>query len=128
MIVFITNGEMILYGIDNINEKLDKIIESLNLQKQDFELKLIMSEAITNAFIHGNNSNRSKPIVVKWELNEKFVNITVKDMGKKIGNLVINKDVEEDILSESGRGLNIISLYADEVKFSDSSIIIKKYY
>jgi len=126
--VFITNGEMILYGIDNINEKLDKIIESLNLQKQDFELKLIMSEAITNAFIHGNNSNRSKPIVVKWELNEKFVNITVKDMGKKIGNLVINKDVEEDILSESGRGLNIISLYADEVKFSDSSIIIKKYY
>lgn len=126
--MFITNGEMILYGIDNINEKLDKIIESLNLQKQDFELKLIMSEAITNAFIHGNNSNRSKPIVVKWELNEKFVNITVKDMGKKIGNLVINKDVEEDILSESGRGLNIISLYADEVKFSDSSIIIKKYY
>lgn len=126
--MFITDGKMILYGIDNINEKLDKIVESLNLQKQNFELKLIMSEAITNAFIHGNNSNKSKPIVVKWELNDKFVNITVKDSGKKLGDLVINKNVEEDILAESGRGLNIISLYADEVKFADSSIIMKKYY
>ena len=126
--MFITNGEMVLYGIDNINEKLDKIVESLNLQKQNFELKLIMSEAITNAFIHGNNSNKSKPIFVKWELNDEFVNITVKDSGKKLGDLVINKDVEEDILSESGRGLNIISLYADEVKFGENGIVMKKYY
>ncbi len=126
--MFITNGEMVLYGIDNINEKLDKIVESLNLQKQNFELKLIMSEAITNAFIHGNNSNKSKPIFVKWELDDEFVNITVKDSGKKLGDLVINKDVEEDILSESGRGLNIISLYADEVKFGESGIVMKKYY
>lgn len=126
--MFITNGEMVLYGIDNINEKLDKIVESLNLQKQNFELKLIMSEAITNAFIHGNNSNKSKPIFVKWELDDEFVNITVKDSGKKLGDLVINKDIEEDILSESGRGLNIISLYADEVKFGESGIVMKKYY
>ena len=126
--MFITNGEMVLYGIDNINEKLDKIVESLNLQKQNFELKLIMSEAITNAFIHGNNSNKSKPIFVKWELDDEFVNITVKESGKKLGDLVINKDVEEDILSESGRGLNIISLYADEVKFGESGIVMKKYY
>lgn len=41
---------------------------------------------------------------------------------------MINKDLEEDILSESGRGLNIISLYADEVKFGEDSIIMKKYY
>ena len=126
--MFITNGEMVLYGIDNINEKLDKIVDSLNLQKKNFELKLIMSEAITNAFIHGNNSNKSKPIFVKWELDDEFVNITVKDSGKKLGDLVINKDIEEDILSESGRGLNIISLYADEVKFGESGIVMKKYY
>lgn len=124
----ITNGKMVLYGIDNINEKLDKIIEFLNLKKQNFELKLILSEAITNAFIHGNNSNKSKPILVRWEMNDKFVNITVKDSGKKLGDLVINNDLEEGILSESGRGLNIISLYADEVKFGENSISMKKYY
>lgn len=124
----ITNGEMILYGIDNINEKLDEIIETLDLQKQCFELKLIMLEAITNAFIHGNNSDSSKAIVVKWELNDRFINIIVKDMGKKLEDLVINKDLGEEVLSESGRGLNIISLYADEVRFEGSSIIIKKYY
>ena len=126
--MFITNGEMVLYGIDNITEILDKIVESLNLQKQNFELELIMLEAITNAFIHGNNSNKSKPIFVKWELDDEFVNITVKDSGKKLGDLVINKDIEEDILSESGRGLNIISLYADEVKLGESGIVMKKYY
>ena len=55
-----TTNEVILYGIDNISEKLDGIIHSLNLEKQCFEIKLIMSEAIANAFIHGNNQDKDK--------------------------------------------------------------------
>ena len=56
------------YGIKNINEKLEEIIDSLSLCSKVFELKLIMCEAITNAFIHGNKKDSSKPIDVGWKL------------------------------------------------------------
>lgn len=121
-------GELVLYGLDNMNSKLDNIVENLNLQNQHFEIKLVISEAVNNAFVHGNNSDKNKPIHVKWEREEKNFTLTVTDCGIGIGNLEISKEINEDnILDESGRGLFIINCYADEVKCVDNSIIVKKY-
>lgn len=123
----ITNGKMVLYGINDINNKLESIIKSFHLKEQHFEIKLILSEAITNAFIHGNKKDASKPIRVKWEINSDFLCISVRDSGKKLGNVEINKNIGEDVLRENGRGLYIISSYADEVRFEEDSIIMKVY-
>ena len=121
-------GEVVFYGIDNISEKLDSIIKPLNLNKQYFEIKLIMSEAVNNAFIHGNNSEKNKPIHVKWEVKENLLRLDVADCGCGIKNLECYKEINEDnILNECGRGLYIINSYVDEVKFKGSSIIMKKY-
>lgn len=123
-----THGELVLYGLDNINSKLDNIIESLNLKESYFEIKLIISEAVNNAFAHGNNSDKSKPIYVKWELAEKTFILIVTDCGSGIRDLEMCSEINQDnILDESGRGLYIINSYADEVKFIENSIIIKKY-
>ena len=43
-------GKASFYGVDNINEKLDAIIKPLKLKKQYFEIKLIIMEAVNNAF------------------------------------------------------------------------------
>lgn len=61
-------GKVLLYGIDRISEKLDIIIQSLNLEKQCFEIKLIVTEAVNNAFIHGNKKDKSKPICIEGNL------------------------------------------------------------
>jgi serine/threonine-protein kinase RsbW len=122
------SGELVLYGLDNINNKLDNIIETLNLKNQYFEIKLVISEVVNNAFIHGNNSDRNKPIYVKCEVEEKKFILTVTDCGTGINNLEICNEINENnILDESGRGLYIINSYADEVKFINNSIIVKKY-
>ena len=60
--MLVTEGKVLFYGVDNISEKLDVIIKSLNLKKQYFEIKLIIVEAVNNAFIHGNNSDKNKSI------------------------------------------------------------------
>ena len=121
------SGELVLYGLDNINNKLDNIIEGLKLKEQYFEIKLVISEAVNNAFIHGNNSDKNKPIYVNWKLEEKNLILTVTDCGSGIRNLKICGEINENnILEESGRGLYIINSYADEVKIIDNSIIIKK--
>jgi len=123
-----TQGKVSFYGVDNISEKLDVIIKPLNLKKQYFEIKLIIIEAINNAFIHGNNSDKNKPISLQWEFKENLFIVSVTDCGDGVKNLNNNKEINEDnILEECGRGLYIISSYADEMKFEGNSIIIKKY-
>ncbi len=123
----VVNGEKTFYGIDNINDKLDSIMNALNLSKYIFEVKLIISEALTNAYIHGNDSDSNKPINVSWVINNDSLCIKVRDSGtNKKEKLDIKKDIDCDILSESGRGLFIISAYTDEVMFKDNEIIMKK--
>ena len=124
----VAKGEAIFYGIDNISEKLDRIIKPLNFEKQYFQIKLIIIEAVSNAFIHGNNGDKNKPICVQWELKENSLGIVVTDCGSGVKDLKIHKEIKEDnLLDEWGRGLYIISCYTDEVKIKGSSIIMKKY-
>lgn len=124
----VTKGEVVFYGIDDISKKLDNIIKTLNVDKQCFEIKLIMSEAVNNAFIHGNNSDKNKPISIQWEVKENFLEINVTDCGSGFKDLNIYREINEDnLFDERGRGLYIIGIYTDEVQFKGSSIIMKKY-
>jgi serine/threonine-protein kinase RsbW len=124
----VINGQVVLYGVDDINNTLDSIINMLNANEQYFEIKLIMFEAVNNAFVHGNNSDKNKPISIDWEIKENLLKIDVTDCGYGVNNFRINREITEDnILDECGRGLYIIDNYADEVQFEGSSIIMKKY-
>jgi len=121
--------EKVFYGIDKIGDKIDYIINRLNLEKYSFELKLIMIESIANAFIHGNKSDKSKAIVVNVEVCKGYVDITVKDCGKKNKKKIfdeINEDYDNQLMLESGRGIYIIKSYTDEVRFGEGSIIMRK--
>ena len=120
----IITGEKTFYGIKNINDKLECIMCDLNLEKYKFEVKLIISEALTNAYIHGNHRDDHKPIKVNWEICNDILCIKVKDSGQ--GNHSFNNNENKDLLSESGRGLLIISAYTDEVIFEGNTIIMKK--
>ena len=123
-----TKGKELFYGVDNISEKLDCIIKTLKLKNQYFEIKLIMTEAVNNAFIHGNNSDKNKPIYTQWELKEKLLRVSVTDCGSGVTDLKNYKEIDEDnLLEECGRVLYIISCYTDEMKFKGSSIIMEKY-
>ena len=123
-----TKGRLVFYGIDNIKEDLDNIIKTLNLKKQYFEMKLILFEAVNNAFIHGNNGDENKSITVQWEIREDLLKIEVTDCGCGFKDADCYKELNEDnILEECGRGLYIISCYTDGFEFRGSSIIMEKY-
>ena len=124
----VTKNELVFYGIDDIDEKIDNIIDCLNLKKQYFEIKLIIFEAVNNAFIHGNNRDKNKPIYLRWNLENHLLSFYVEDCGTGFKDSSIYKEIDEhDILEEGGRGLYLINCYADEVEFKDNSIIMKKY-
>jgi serine/threonine-protein kinase RsbW len=119
--------ETVVYGIKDIERKIDSIIDELNLKDECFGIRIILNEAITNAFIHGNKSDATKPICLKFEFENNMLKIEVKDCGKGLGSVTVKDKIDEDkILDENGRGLFLIKCYSDEVEFKQNSIIVRK--
>ena len=83
------------------------------------EIKTVVSEAVTNAIIHGYESDPNGIVYISVELEDSAVHITIKDRGIGIG------DVEEarqplyttkPELERSGMGFTIMENFMDFVE------------
>jgi serine/threonine-protein kinase RsbW len=105
------------YGISA--EILNPVIDSLaddTPEKQ--RLKLIVSELVMNAYIHGNRSDPHKTIDVVIQVDEKEFIAVVKDQGRGFEEedyrrMVTAVSGEND---ESGRGMKIVHKLCDQVQ------------
>ncbi|MCY6959353.1 ATP-binding protein [Clostridium brassicae] len=119
--------EVVLYGLKEYTEAITSLIEELDLWKEEFDIKLILTEALTNAFKHGNGGDSSKPICLKYIYLDKCLKIQVEDSGQNQDFIEIPDTIsEESILEATGRGLFIINSLADKVEFENSTLTIWK--
>lgn len=89
-----------------LNPTIDEIIE----------LKTIVSEAVSNAIIHGYNNNPECQVIMKMQIEGRNVKLIIQDYGKGIENLdkvrtpfyTTAKDLEH-----AGMGMTIIETLAD---------------
>ena len=80
-------------------------------------IMLAVSEAFTNAMIHGNCSQPFKKVKVTIDINDLRITADILDDG--IGGLErIENRREAGELAENGRGIGLIEHYASEVIFS----------
>ena len=93
--------------------KLDPTIDELS------DIKTAVSEAVTNAIIHGYEEDESKFVHLRCELIENTIKIVVEDYGKGI------EDVEEarqpmftskPELERSGMGFSFMESFMDDVQ------------
>lgn len=92
-----------------LNPTIDEIIE----------WKTIVSEAVSNAIIHGYNQNTECSVVMKMKIDGRQVQLIIQDYGKGIENLeevkapfyTTAKDLEH-----AGMGLTIIETLADQLE------------
>lgn len=81
------------------------------------EIKTIVSEAVSNAIIHGYEKNPEKSVYVNVDIEDNKVTIVIQDYGKGIEDLSI---VLEDSYStkkdeeHAGMGLTIMKAFSDE--------------
>ena len=107
-----------------LNPTIDEIIE----------WKTIVSEAVSNAIIHGYNQNTECSVVMKMKIDGRQVQLIVQDYGKGIENLeevkapfyTTAKDLEH-----AGMGLTIIETLADQLEIEsvvniETKLIITK--
>lgn len=91
---------------------MDPTLEELS------DIKTAVSEAVTNAIIHGYDGKAGK-VIMKMEINEPFIEITVTDKGKGI------EDIEKAMqplytskphMERSGMGFTVMETFMDSLK------------
>ena len=105
---------------------------TLNCTIEDIiDIKTIVSEAVSNAIIHGYESNNTKEVYLTAILNEAELIIIVKDDGVGIENVAEALRINYSSKNRSGLGLTIIKSLCDDLqikskKDSGTKLIIKK--
>jgi serine/threonine-protein kinase RsbW len=82
-------------------------------------LLLAVTEATTNAIIHGNKSDKNKLVRIEAKVIDGKLNIIVKDegVGFQPDNVPDPTD-PENLLKDSGRGLYLMRVYMDDLKYN----------
>ncbi len=82
-------------------------------------IMLALSEAATNAIVHGNQQDESKKVYIEANVEDGHLIISIKDEGEGFdpSNLP-NPLQDKNLLKEGGRGVYLIKQYADKVNYS----------
>ena len=121
------SSEYVIFGLDNYMKLIDEIESELSLSDKFFDIRLILSEAITNAFIHGNKKDNTKPIYIKYSYCNNLLHIEVKDCGDGSDIIEVPEEIPiENLLNEKGRGLYLIKCCCDRVVFLHNCLMVDK--
>ncbi len=84
------------------------------------KIYLCLSEAVTNAIVHGHGNNESKEIRVEVDYSNCSLCFTVTDQGEGFDLTKIPDPTKvENIKKESGRGIHIIRSISEKVLYND---------
>ena len=105
----ITVEEFVNYFAVDLNINADKIPGLL----------LAVTEASTNAIIHGNKGDETKLVTIDVTREDNQLIIRIKDQGKGFDPGKIPDPTEnENLLKDSGRGIYLMRVYMDDLKFN----------
>ncbi|MCE1188086.1 MAG: ATP-binding protein [Ignavibacteria bacterium] len=82
-------------------------------------LMLALTEATTNAMIHGNKKVVTKKVRIQAEFSGQQLVFRIKDEGMGFDPTQIpDPTMPENLMKDSGRGLYLMRIYADELKYN----------
>lgn len=120
-----------IYGIEGYQNIVDEVIECFKLEHIHLDVQMILTEAMNNAFQHGNKGDRTKLIEVSVSTDvfegQSAIRVDVTDqgMGFKLteGDIKLHND---DLLEEDGRGMFLITYYSSKVVVNKNVVTIYK--
>lgn len=109
-------------SINIVEQLIDKIRDQNNIAENDYANMLVaITEAVTNAILHGNSSDPQKKVKIKCELKpEGLVVFTVSDEGNGFNYYNLpDPTAPENLEKACGRGIFLMKHLADQVIFSE---------
>ena len=107
--------------LERVEGLLNQLQQALGFD-DDFYARLMLSvsEATTNAVVHGNKLDLSKKVMIQAKANTAILTFTITDEGNGFDPEDIANPVdEENLLNTSGRGVFLMREYTDEIEFQD---------
>ena len=85
-----------------------------------YELRLIFSELLFNAVIHGNQSDRNKNVRFSVDVRKENVCAMISDDGEgyDYAEWIETLAVPDELYSEHGRGIRLVKALADAIEFN----------
>jgi serine/threonine-protein kinase RsbW len=121
--------------MDDVRARMDKERTIRELppltDEQFYNIIISLSEALTNAIIHGNKSNPDKKVSLRIYSTYKTFVIIVKDEGDGFNPYSLSDPRRpENLMKESGRGIFLIRELSNKVefKFTKTGTEIKIYF
>jgi len=127
-VVTILKNQVTLFGLKDCKDTIHQVVNDLNISEcsvEAFDISLILTEAITNAFKHGNKCDSNKPIRINYMQNESDIVFEIIDTGAGFDyNACVRKVSERNLLVEGGRGIHLIQSLADCLSNEGNKFII----
>jgi len=112
-------------------ERLEKYVKTLQKwagfgEDDHARIMLTLSEAVTNAIVHGNKEEPDKKVVIVGQLSNNTLTLSVKDEGKGFDPDDLPDPLkEENLLNVGGRGVYLIEEYVDRLEFQEDGTKLK---
>lgn len=116
--------------VERLENYVYKLQDWIEFNDDDFaRIMLTLSEAATNAIVHGNKENPNKKVTIRSTVSNGELIITVKDEGAGFDPDKIPDPLkEENLLNIGGRGVYLIEEYADNLQFEDNGTKLIMYF
>ena len=106
---------------------LRSAIPGLTSEEQS-DLRLVFSELLYNAVVHGNNSDINKNVHLKVEIEDGIVVGRVADEGKGFDYMELFEHMDDEaLLDECGRGIRLVYSLTDKLVFNIAGNAIRFY-
>ena len=106
---------------------LRSAIPGLTSEEQT-DLRLVFSELLYNAIVHGNKNDKNKNVHLYVEIENGMVVGRVTDEGKGFNYLELLKNIDDDdIFNECGRGIRLVQSLTDKLVFNITGNAIRFY-
>lgn len=116
--------------VDDVPETRDQMLsfirESCRATSQDYNLLIVIQEALANAVVHGCGNDPSQIVHCRIECDDSSIAITVRDPGPGFDVASLpDPTSEENLASEHGRGIFLLRSLMDEVCFEEGGRLLQ---
>lgn len=103
-----------------VEEFINYFAKELGLDDEQLNgLLLSITEATTNAIIHGNKGDRKKNVYIDVSTSDSTLTVVVRDEGVGFDPSEVPDPTHPDnLLKDSGRGLYLMKVYMDELHYN----------
>ncbi len=104
----------------------DLVIQFKLNEDQHGNILISLTEAVTNAMVHGNKDDVQKNVCIKSEIHTKWLKITVSDQGDGFNmENVPNPTSEERLCCIGGRGVFLMQKLCDGLCFKNNGSTVE---